>query len=290
MRAASAPLIALLNSASQVFVADLLTITQQNGTVTRLTDASADLTAVSQIDNATHTWASGLPFSRGRTKIVVGLEVDTLGITLMPDPLVHTLGGVPWPAAARNGALDDARVVLERLFMATWGDTSAGTLIQFSGRAGAVTPSRATIAIQVRSDLELLTAQLPRNVYQPGCLHTLYDAGCTLSKAAFQSSSTAQAGSTAASIVTGLSHVDGYYALGTLTFTGGVNAGLTRTVRTYLSNVAVPIVAFPAAPAVGDAFTIAAGCDKQQGTCSSKFSNLTHFRGLPYIPLPESAL
>ncbi|MDB4970794.1 MAG: hypothetical protein JWN44_6483 [Myxococcales bacterium] len=290
MRAASAPLIALLNSASQVFVADLLTITQQSGTVTRLTDAVANLTAVSQIDNATHTWTSSLPFSRGRTKIVVGLEVDTLALTLMPDPLVHTLGGVPWPAAVRAGALDEARVVLERLFMATAGDTSAGTLIQFAGRVGEVTPSRGSIEIQVRSDLELLTAQLPRNVYQPGCLHTLYDAGCTLAKAAFQSSSTAQSGSTAASIVTGLSRADGYYALGTVTFTSGANAGLTRTVRTYLSNVAVPIVAFPSVPAVGDAFTIAAGCDKQQATCSSKFGNLTHFRGLPYIPLPESGL
>jgi uncharacterized phage protein (TIGR02218 family) len=289
MRAASAGLIALLNSASQIFVADLLTIIQASGTITRLTNASSALTAISQVDSATHTWTAGLPFTRGRTKLVAGLQVDTLQITLMPDPLVDVLGSLPWPAAVRTGALDEARIVLERVFMATPGDTSAGTMIQFAGRVGAATPSRASIDLEVRSDLELLNAQFPRNVYQPGCLHTLYDSGCTLAKAAFQTAGTAQTGSTAAAIVTGLAAADGYYDLGTMTFTAGVNVGLTRTVKAFVGGTATPVVAFPAAPAVGDAFTIAAGCDKRQTTCQTKFANLAHFRGFPFVPQPELA-
>jgi uncharacterized phage protein (TIGR02218 family) len=289
MRAAAAGLISLLNSASQIFVADLLTIIQASGTITRLTNASTALAAVSRIDSLTHVWSPTFPFTRGRTKLVAGLQVDTLQITLMPDPLVHVLGSLPWPAAVRTAALDEARIVLERVFMATPGDTSAGTMIQFAGRVGAATPSRASIEIEVRSDLELLSAPFPRNVYQPGCLHTLYDSGCTLAKASFQASATAQAGSTAAAIVTGLAAADGYYDLGTMTFTAGVNVGLTRTVKAFVGGVATPVVAFPAAPAVGDAFTIAAGCDKRQATCTTKFSNLTHFRGFPFVPQPELA-
>lgn len=290
MRAASNALITLLNSASQVLVADLLTITQQNGIVTRLTTAGTDLSVVSAVDNALHTFTSGLPFRRGRTKLIAGLEVDTLQVTLMPDPLVHRIGGVSWSQAAVTGAFDEATVVLERVFMATYGDVSAGTLIQFAGRVGAVHHSRGIVELEVRSALELLAGQLPRNVYQAGCLHTLFDAGCGLLKSAFTVAGTVAAGSTAQAVNTGLSVADGYYALGTMTFTGGVNAGVVRTLKSYLANVATPIVAWPSAPALGDAFSITAGCDKQQATCSGKFANLTRFRGLPYIPQPESAL
>jgi len=290
VRAASGALLSLLNSSSQVFVADLLTITQQGGTVTRLTTAGTDLSVVSSIDATLHTFTSGLPFTRGRTKIILGLEVDTLQVTLMPDPLVHTIGGVPWGQAARTGAFDEATVVVERVFMATYGDVSAGTLIQFSGRVGAVTPTRGAVVLEVRSAIELLAMQLPRNVYQAGCLHTLYDSACGLLRATFSVTGVAQAGSTAQAVNTGLAAADGYYALGTMTFTTGANTGLVRTIKSFTSNTATAIVAWPTAPAIGDAYSISAGCDKQQATCSTKFANLVHFRGVPYIPHPESAL
>ena len=36
--------------------------------------------------------------------------------------------------------------------------------------------------------------------------------------------------------------------------------------------------------AVGDAFTVTAGCDKLFATCQSRFSNSANFRGFPHIP------
>jgi uncharacterized phage protein (TIGR02218 family) len=36
--------------------------------------------------------------------------------------------------------------------------------------------------------------------------------------------------------------------------------------------------------AVGDAFTVSAGCDKQFSTCRTKFDNALNFRGFPYMP------
>ncbi|NCB04172.1 MAG: hypothetical protein EOM69_01445, partial [Clostridia bacterium] len=36
--------------------------------------------------------------------------------------------------------------------------------------------------------------------------------------------------------------------------------------------------------AVGDDFTVTAGCDKRAETCSGKFSNIANFRGFPHIP------
>jgi hypothetical protein len=39
----------------------------------------------------------------------------------------------------------------------------------------------------------------------------------------------------------------------------------------------------------GDAFTVYLGCDHTQATCTTKFGNLTNFRGFPYIPSPTYA-
>lgn len=286
MRSASGALITLLNSSREILVADLLTITQQNGTVTRLTSADFDIVS------GGNTFSSkGPKFVRGRTKLLVGVQVDSLDVTLMPDPAKDLLGGLPWPAAAIAGALDEARVKLEKAFMASWGNLSAGTLIQFSGRVGEVTPSRDEIQLQVKSDLELLEQQMPRNVYQPGCVHTLYDTGCTLARAAFQISGTVLAGSTASSILATLAQASGYFELGTITFTSGVLSGLTKTVKTFTAGspaTIVPMLAFTKAPAAGDTFTIVPGCDKQQSTCTNKFANLAHFRGYPYVPKGEA--
>lgn len=291
MRNASGALLTLLNSQSQFCVADLLTITQANGAVTRLTSAGVDVTAVSQVDNASHLFAaSGPKFSRDRTKLIVGLEVDSMTVVLMADPLVHTLGGVPWPAAAAAGALDEARVVLERVFMATWGDTSAGTLIQFSGRVGRVTPSRSGIRLEVNSDLELLRTPMPRNTYQPGCVHTLFDSGCGLLRATYAVAGTAIAGSSLIALNVTDAHATGYFDLGTVTFTSGALSGKTYTVKKWTTGgVLVPMRAFAAVPQTGDTCTMYPGCDKLQATCTTKFANLARFRGFPYVPSPENA-
>jgi uncharacterized phage protein (TIGR02218 family) len=36
--------------------------------------------------------------------------------------------------------------------------------------------------------------------------------------------------------------------------------------------------------AVGDQFTISAGCDRSMGTCIGRFNNIVNFRGEPYVP------
>jgi uncharacterized phage protein (TIGR02218 family) len=36
--------------------------------------------------------------------------------------------------------------------------------------------------------------------------------------------------------------------------------------------------------AVGDIFSVEAGCDKTFATCKAKFSNALNFRGFPHLP------
>lgn len=298
MRNASGALITLLGAQNQYLVADLLTIIQANGTITRLTSADFDVVAVSQVDGASHSFSSkGPPFTRTKTKLVVGLETDTMTVTLSPDPALHTIGSQPWPAAAVAGAFDEARVIIERAFMATWGDTSAGTLIQFSGRTGKVSSSRSTLVLQIKSDLELLRAPMPRNTYQPGCVHTLYDTGCGLVKASFAVTGSVQAGSTINLLNTTLAQATGYFDLGTILFTSGALNGQSYTVKSFTSATSIiPARPFASAPATSDAFTAYPGCDKRghldasgPNTCLTKFNNWGRFRGYPFIPAPENA-
>ena len=294
MRSASGSLISLLNSQREVLVADLLTIAQVSGAITRLTSADFDVTAVSKYDNASHAFSSkGPPFTRGKTKLTIGVEVDTMDLTIYPRNGIDLLGGVPWPAAAIAGALDEARVMIERVYTASWADMTAGTLIVFTGRVGEIDPKRNEIKITVRSDLELLQQLMPRNVYQPGCVHTLYDAGCTLLASTFAVSGTVASGSTTQLVnTTSLAQATGYFDLGKIKFTSGALNGLTFTVKTYVHgspSTVAPIAPFPAAPVAGDTFTIYPGCDKTESTCSSKFANLAHFKAFPFIPAPEAA-
>jgi hypothetical protein len=69
-----------------------------------------------------------------------------MSLSIMPDP-AQLLGGVPWPQAAAAGVLDGARVLVERAHMPSWGDTSVGTVILFSGRVSEINPSRYEVAM-----------------------------------------------------------------------------------------------------------------------------------------------
>ena len=91
---------------------------------------------------------------------------------------------------------------------------------------------------------------------------------------------------------TNLTQVDQWFDQGYITFTTGANAGITRAVRSYL-NAGGQILLFISLPntvTTGDLFTAYPGCDKMQSTCSGKFNNLTNFGGMPYVPIPESAI
>ena len=291
MRSASSALISLLGSSTQFLMTDLLTITQASGAITRLTQWQTDLVV------GGNTYASGpLKFIRDTVKVSVGVTVDTMGVTLQcgVGGSAALLAGVPWPQAVRTGALDGARVTLERLFMATPGDTSAGTVILFAGRVAEATPSRDEVAMTVKSDLELLDTQLPINLFQPGCVHTLYDVGCTLLKSAFSNALSILAGATANTITASTSRPTGYFDLGTITFTSGALNGQSFSVKAFTQSAGTGTFSFPLplpqAPATSDTFNAYPGCDKTLSTCQTKFSNSAHFRGDPYIPAPEVAV
>ncbi|MDY7537681.1 DUF2163 domain-containing protein [Undibacterium sp. RTI2.1] len=314
MKSASTALVNYLNTTRQLLMADLYTITLVGGYVVRYTGADIDLVYQGNTFKKFN-------IARSRTRCSVGVEVDTLKVTVDALP-IHLLNGASWLNAAQRGALDGASLQLQRVFMQTWGDTSLGGVLLFQGRVSDVQVGRTQAQLQVKSDLELLNTKLPRNLYQSGCLNTIYDNGCGINKASAAVSGIVTGGtlttvggirvltdaaSSPGSITVGNSTgaydvidnrlyasatgwTDDYFTLGTIRFNSGANAGVLRSVRLFSSNVftlQIPLVGLCQS---GDSFTAWPGCNRTLDSCIGKFNNRPNFKGFPFIPSPETVL
>lgn len=269
--------------ATQVMLADLLTITLVSGTIMRLCSGDTNITAFG------FTFSSaGALFKRGKTRLTTGLEVDVLDITLMTGETTSILG-LPIPQAASNGALDGATVKLERAYMTTtWGNVDC-TVNLFEGRVAEVSPSHTEVKLSVKSLIELLNMQWPKNLYQPSCGHQLYGTGCGVIRSSFQVNGTATGGTTTQINWSGGGKPAGWFDLGVVTFITGANAGARRTIKSSTGSTMSIALPLPFPVAAGDAFQVVPGCDKSFPTCLTKFNNLARFRGFPWVPKPETA-
>jgi len=201
---------------------------------------------------------------------------------------------VPFLQAVRNRVLDGYQIIRTRVFLNSWSPADCaspiGGVILFQGRVGQVdSVGRTTAKITVNSELVLLDLQMPRNLYASSCQHVLYDSGCTLVKSAYGTTGTVGSGSTNA--VINWSGAGTNFVQGTITFTSGVNAGLTATIKSAVASTSLTLV-YPLlnAPSTGDAFTAYFGCDHTIGTCQGRFSNLANFRGFPFVPPVQYAI
>jgi uncharacterized phage protein (TIGR02218 family) len=287
MKSASAATLAIL-AAGQYFKAELYTFVIAGGSTYRFTTSQMPITV------GANTYGTGLTIKRGGITQKAGLEVQGLELDIAPQPdspnAPILISGAPFLQAVRSGVFDGCRVSMSKIFLTDWNDTSPGAVPWTQGRVNEASAGRQSAHLTINDDIEILNVAMPRNVVQAGCGHTLYDSGCTLLKSSFQSSGTVSGSPTQLSFNTNLTQANGYFDLGILTFTSGPNNGASYVVKSYVNaSGKVTFVRPTAALAVaGNTFTIAAGCDKRQATCSSKFSNLVHFDGKPYVPVPET--
>lgn len=275
----------LLNSKQPLNKADVYTFTLASGALYRLSGSDIALSF------GGNTYGLGPGITRNKLRWVVGVEVSTLDITLT-DNVGTQLGGQPLLAFIRNRGLYGARVQLDRVF---WGVNDAGpvgTLNWFTGRVADMDVDRYQAKLQCKSDIELLDVNIPRDVYQPGCLNTLYDPICGVTRSSFTSVSTASSATDSRRITFShtLPQAAGYFDLGVLTMASGANAGVSRTVKAHTSGQLTVLQPWPAPVASGDTFSVTAGCDKTLATCGAKFANALRFRGMPFIPVAETVI
>ncbi len=268
---------------------------------------------------------------------VVELEIDIAldGTDQLPpadgDPATPRFG---LGEAILGGLFDGARVELRRLVLPghptypLWaqsladrgdlgpGDLSLGAVHMFLGRVtGDSEVSRSHAVLRVKSIPEALGLQMPWRIYQPGCLWTLYDKGCGLSRTgSFAGQSFQFIGTIDMALdetrlrlpFPGPPQPTGFFDFGTVTFTSGVLSGFTATISKWTNgaifgNELELLLRLPRLPAPGDGVCLQAGCDKVgyvidpadgtvvDGTCQVKFGNGLRFSGQAHVPIPTTA-
>ncbi len=288
MKATTSPVIALLAAAmtspdAPIAFAECFTFTSTVGTVYTWTNVDYPVAYNGYTFLASGPLVAGLKY-----KGTVGLEVDKQQVTIAARP-TDLINGAPFLIALRDGAFDGAAVQRDRVFLTAPAGTVIGGVTMFKGRISTVDQvGRTQATITVASDLVILDYDMPRNLFSPTCVHTLYDSGCGVIRGTYAASGTASAGSTSNTILSGVAAA--IHAQGSLVFTSGANANVRATVKSVGVGSGFNLIyPLPFAPTPGDAFTVYAGCDHTQGTCQGRFNNLANFRGFPYVPPPELA-
>jgi uncharacterized phage protein (TIGR02218 family) len=247
-----------------------------------------------------NTYKSGsLRFEGLQRKVGIGTSVDEQTLKIWASP-TDTLFGANFLAGAEEGLLDGATIVRSRIIW-NFVTGNAATDVQnmplavwtlFTGYTAAIGKGGVShVELKVKSGLHKLDVNMPRNYYQPGCLWTLFDQGCTLVKASYGVSGVVGASPlpNVIPVVGGISPIVGAddipeYAQGRLLFTSGVNNGLqvligdNDGVNLYLAYLLNSV------PSAGDTFTYYPGCSKSFNTCKLKYGNNANFRGFDKVP------
>jgi uncharacterized phage protein (TIGR02218 family) len=288
MKATTTAVQTLLNAAmaapdGPIAFAECFTFITTTGTQYTWTNVDYDV-----VYNGFKFSSSGPLVSGLKYKGSVGLEVDKQQITIAARP-TDTINGAPFLIALRDGAFDGAPVYRDRVFLSGPMGSVVGGVRMFQGRVSTVdSVGRTQATLTVASDLVILDYDMPRNLFSPTCLHTLYDAGCGVIRGTYSVNGTAGAGSTSNQILTSFAQAG--HTQGSLVWTSGANANVRSTVKSVAVGSALNLMyPLPFAPTTGDAFTVAFGCNHTQATCQGTFNNLANFRGFPYVPPPELA-
>jgi uncharacterized phage protein (TIGR02218 family) len=297
MKPASTTLINFLNSVrtspdAPLVMADAFVFTLQDGSTFCYTDLDAPFTFTDINNNTFSAVANSVRISGLKYKAAIGLDVDQQQVTAAALSIDTITGGAPFLQALREGAFDGAEILRYRVFFS--GPVASANVVSavllFRGRMGVIQQiGRTSAKFTVNSDLILLDNDMPRNLYQATCVHKLYDAGCTLNKANFGFAGTVGADASATQIP--WSGASQNFAQGTVTFTSGVNAGVTATIGAAQGGAWLTLI-YPLEepPSEGDSFVAYYGCDHTLPTCQNKFDNGTNFRGFPFVPPVTDAI
>lgn len=278
-------LVALLNSGAPLQMADLYTVTLGNGTVIRWSGAAFAITGNG------NTWVIGPTIQRSKIRLTLGVSVDDLTV-VMNDAIGTTINGVGFQAFVRAGGFLGATLQVDKAYWGAGATAPVGALFCFSGTIAEVSGGRNEVQLTVNSPLQLLTTQLPREIWQAGCLNTVYDSACTMLTTSFSATATATSATdgTRSIFSHGLVQAAGYFSQGYAVGLTGANTGIQRAIKTHTGTQLFSANPWPFPVTIGDTFTVVAGCDGTQPTCTSKFNNVIHFRGQPYIPTANTVM
>lgn len=244
-------------------------LTRRDNTVFGFTDHNKDLA----IDEITYLASSG--FTPSAVASNSELSVDNLDIEGVIDNSIITEVDI------QAGLYDYAQI---EIFMVNYQDLTQGSLNLRTGWLGEIKFGRDRFVTEVRGLMQNLSQGIGE-LYSPSCRAQLGDSRCGVNLAAFTvTGSVTSATSNQVFSDSTRMEADGYFDGGKITFTSGLNNGLSMEVKSFVDGTITLVLPMAFTVAVTDTFSLVAGCDKNFDTCIAKFSNAVNFRGEPHVP------
>jgi len=238
----------------------------------------------------------GVTYIAGPPRLVRGIISTERGMSVSTMKVTFQEANGEFIKMIAQGFFNRAIFTLQRQFATNPGDavlTWTSFFTRFAGRVNSIdTITSTTVEITVKSMLDDLDQDYPRDVVQADCDRVLGDAGCGVNLTPLTVTGAAAAGCTVNKLLSGLTEPDVYFTQGVVTFTSGANSGLSWMVKSYAGGVIAPSYPFLSAPVAGDTFKVTPGCDKTLATCQSKYGYAPssgaapYFRGMPFVPDP----
>jgi uncharacterized phage protein (TIGR02218 family) len=253
-------------------LAQVWKLTRRDGVVAGFTDHDCDLV----IDGVTYRAGTGLAASEATSRFDLSVDGGDIAGALDDDILTD--------ADLAAGRYDAAQV---ETWLVDWSDTSLRVLTA-RGTLGEVKREGSAFIAELRGLAALLSQESGR-LYTARCSADLGDGKCRINLAGWQGTGAVEALEGVSMFsASGLgAFADDLFTAGRLTWTSGGNAGLAMEVKQHRvtpGHVRLSLWQAMAEPiAIGDMFTVTAGCDKTLATCRDRFGNVDNFRGFPAI-------
>ena len=181
-----------------------------------------------------------------------------------------------------SGTWDYAEV---EIFEVNYADLTMGKNVLRSGTLGEVKAGRNKFVAELRGLMQAYSRTIVR-LTTKDCTADLGDARCKIPVNLWTVAGTVGSVTDNRVISDGnRTEVADWYTGGKLTFTSGLNAGLSMEVKQSAPGMLTLHERLPFEIVVGDAYLVAAGCTKRAfEDCRDKFNNYLNFRGFPDLP------
>lgn len=251
-------------------VAWAIKITRTDDAVYGWTSADRDAT----IDAVIYESAPGLSVASFASS--AGLAVDNSELTVLADDTIITRADI------LAGRWNNAAYLL---FKYDWTDVSAGEEVISAGFLGELHPRSGAYVAELRA-LQQYLQQPVGAASTKTCRARLGDAMCMVDLGGWTETGTITS-VTSKQVFTDSSRTeaDDYFGEGILTWTAGLNTGLSQKVKTYASDTFTLSLPMIFDVQIGDTYSVIAGCRKRlDEDCAAKFSNELNFQGEPHRP------
>ena len=247
-----------------------LKITRPDSTVFAFTSADDDVVI------AGTTYLSGPGLNISQLAIAAGLAVDNLELQTLNDGAHFIQRDV------MGGLWRNARVEISEYNVNAPAD---GVNVLGTYTIGIVNMGRSLVVAELRG-LQQPLQQSVGAVVSETCRARLGDTRCKVNLATYTFTGTlTSVTSNQLFAASGLAQAADYFGDGSITFTSGDCVGLSQKIKTHAAGgVITTSLPFFSTVAVGNTFTIVAGCRKRRQDCRDKFANILNMQAEPDAP------